>query len=56
MIHFDVDRDVTIPNHDFIILIYFRGVSDVPEVFVKYSEMFVRGYSCIIPVSDVKDV
>ena len=34
-----------------------RSVSDVPEVFVKHSEMFCeRGYSCVMPVSDVKDV
>ena len=37
-----------------------RGVSDVPEVFVKCSEMFCEilhmCYGCVMPVSDVKDV
>ena len=37
-----------------------RSVSDVPEVFVKCSEIFCEilqmSYGCVIPVSEVKDV
>ena len=33
-----------------------RSVSDVPEVFMKCSEMLWSCYSCIIPEFDVKDV
>ena len=33
-----------------------RSVPDVPEVFVKCSEMLWSCYSCLIPEFDVKDV